>query len=231
MVTFQELEARLAQLQNHQARPSVSDYQPKPPVVALALNPQIPFLESASRSSVVVGDTDGDIDHSSALSQPDPSPPSDSATTKVDWAMSGLLRAKEKTDIVLYATYCRVLALYHFSRYQTKRDILDLKEAAEYSVTTYLLLTDTVPVVLDLILPQTMTVLRAYQLKIHDMFPSLASINVLEASEELIRRSPETIDPPPSICTIPLGETFFKVFLRQKILCMQKWRLHSMKRF
>ncbi|KAJ3551892.1 hypothetical protein NP233_g12997 [Leucocoprinus birnbaumii] len=132
---------------------------------------------------------------SSISNQPLTSPPfaSSGFTAAIEWAMSALRRANDKTNIETYASYCQALAHCHFSRYGIAKDPLDLEEAAEYSATVYRLADATGLSLLDFVIHRTTTMdilvayLRSYRDEDRDAsFLSFPSIDVLETLETLI---------------------------------------------
>ncbi|KAJ3565383.1 hypothetical protein NP233_g7667 [Leucocoprinus birnbaumii] len=175
--------------------------QTKPPVTTPELNSLGPFPSNATSSLAAITDTDDDLIPSSAQfdpSQPSSFPPSipSNESTTMNLLMSALHNANDETDIIAYATYCRVLAHCFFSRYQVGKDALDLEEAAEYSVTAYRLFASNADAFLGLILPRTIAVLLAYRAEYMGESSPLRSTNVFEAYQDLIDHSSKTTDPP-----------------------------------
>ncbi|KAJ3563609.1 hypothetical protein NP233_g8829 [Leucocoprinus birnbaumii] len=216
IVAFEKLEARLAQLQAHQARPLYSLQQTetsalltKLPVATLEPDSRVPCLSSPMDSLVAITITGTGHNLLPSASQLNPSHPtslpsipSGERAAMESWTKA-LLDASDETEIRDYAIYCQVLAQLHFSRYRTAKDALDLEEAAEHSVTAYQLFADLADASLSL-KSRTMAILLAYLAEHLGDFPQVPSINVLETFKELVDNFPETAVPPEtSTLTLP----------------------------
>ncbi|KAJ3561775.1 hypothetical protein NP233_g9988 [Leucocoprinus birnbaumii] len=138
--------------------------------------------------------------------------------SRMDSSMKALLDANDETDITMYAVHCHVLAQCFFSRYQLEKEVLDLEEAAEYSVTAFWLFADTDGMFLQigLTLPRIITYLTEYlSVYRHASFLPLPSINILETLATLIDDS-DFGPQEPYEWRLDLGLAFFKVYSKTK---------------